>query len=301
MNDDRADLQRDRTPTGDLDAAVPGTPVTPLRSLHNFRIAEGDPDVRGWNVLGADGRKIGEVDELLVDTQGLRVRYLDVTLDLESIQERGDETSEPSETLDAGAAPALAPGIPPYGSPLSATSAMGGLAPLITETVVRTTLSDEENRLTAEHHHGPGTRHVLIPIGNARLDPEHDRILVMGLSAASAAGLPEYNGQDLDREYETTLLRQFDRTYSPAPERDFYAHDLYDESRFYGPRRQRAGSGQPAASPSRTAGLEPGGATRGSEDRIDRGITGELDRAVDAPDHNVTEDSDAALPGRGRS
>src|SRR5215210_412475 len=238
MNDDRADLQRDRTPTGNLDAAVPGTPVTPLRSLHNFRIAEGDPDVRGWDVLGADGRKIGEVDELLVDTQGLRVRYLDVTLDLESIQERGAGTSE---TLDAGAAPAIAPGIPPYGSTLSAASAMGGLAPLITEAVVRTTLSDEENRLTSEHHHGPGTRHVLIPIGNARLDPEHDRILVMGLSAANAAGLPEYNGQDLDREYETTLLRQFDQTYTPAPERDFYAHELYDEGRFYGPRRQRAG------------------------------------------------------------
>jgi hypothetical protein len=298
MNDDRADLQRDRTPTGNLDAAVPGTPVTPLRSLHNFKVAEGDPDVRGWDVLGADGRKMGEVDELLVDTRGLRVRYLDVTLDLEAIQERG---AAAAETVGAGAAPAVAPGLTPYGGPLSATSAMGGLAPMITETVVRTTLSDEENRLTSEHHHGPGTRHVLIPIGNARLDPEHDRILVMGLSAASAAGLPEYHGQDLDREYETTLLRQFDQTYSPSPERDFYAHEIYDDSRFYAPRRQRAGRGPETA---RTAGLEPQGTARGDRgiDRpIDRELTGELDRAVDAPGHNVTEDADAALSGRRRS
>ena len=247
-------------------------------------------------MLGSDGRKMGEVDELLVDTQGLRVRYLDVTLDLDAIQERGAEPA-------AGAAPAVAPGLTPYGGPLSATSAMGGLAPLITETVVRTTLSDEENRLTSEHHHGPGTRHVLIPIGNAQLDPDHDRILVMGLSAASAAGLPEYHGQDLDREYETTLLRHFDQTYSPAPERDFYAHDLYDESRFYAPRRQRIDPGHALAGTARAAGLEPGDATHHHADREStQKITGELDRAVDAPDHNVTRDhAEAALPGRGRS
>ena len=295
MNDDRADLQRDRTPTGNLDAAVPGTPVTPLRSLHNFRVAEGDPDVRGWNVLGADGRKMGEVDELLVDTRALRVRYLDVTLDLEAIQEWG---AAAAETSPAGAAPAVAPGLTPYGGPLSATSAMGGLAPMITETVVRTTLSDEENRLTSEHHQGPGTRHILIPIGNARLDPEHDRILVEGLSAASAAGLPEYHGQDLDREYETTLLRHFDQTYSPAPEHDFYAHELYDEQPLLRPppTARRPRPGRPPARPAPRVS-KPGGATRGN----DHGITGELDRAVDAPDHNVTEDAHAILPGRGRS
>src|SRR5690606_25628661 len=39
-----------------------------------------DPDVRGWQVYSSDGMLIGEVDELLVDTEALKVRYLDVEL-----------------------------------------------------------------------------------------------------------------------------------------------------------------------------------------------------------------------------
>jgi len=282
MNDDRA------------------TPVTPLRSLHDYRVAEGTPDVRGWDVLGADGKKIGEVDDLLVDTQGLRTVYLDVTLSLDALQDQ-----EAPENLEADGA-VTTPGLPPLGGPFTAEAAMGGLAPLITETVVRSTLSDEENRLTAEHHQGVGTRHVLIPIGNAQLDPDHDRVHVEGLRADDAAGLPDYSGQNLDREYETTLRRHFDRTYTHEPERDFYSHDLYDESRFYAPRRQRTDHGQPVAgTAARTAGLEPAGRASSSSDRelsSPQRITGELDRAVDAPDHNVTRDeAEAALPGRGRS
>lgn len=59
------------------------------------------------------------------------------------------------------------------------------------------------------------------------------------------------------------------------------------------------------ASPARTAGLEPGDATQQptpeSTQQPARKITGELDHAVDAPDHNVTrDDAEAALPVRGR-
>jgi hypothetical protein len=32
-----------------------------------WEVAEGEPDVRGWNVVTADQRKIGEVDDLLAD------------------------------------------------------------------------------------------------------------------------------------------------------------------------------------------------------------------------------------------
>jgi hypothetical protein len=299
MNDDRSDLHVDRTPTGRLDEAVPGTAVKPLSHLHKYRISEGDPDVRGWEVFGADGRKMGEVDDLLVDTEALRVRYLDVCLDL-NLFEEGTGTGAGTVRLGGNEAlPSQAEtgadelGVHPFGTPLSAISAMGGLGPLVTETLVRATISDEENQLTQEHHHGFNTRHVLIPIGNARLDPEHDRILVQGMPAADAAGLPDYNGENLNRDYETGLRTRFDRSYTHAPEGDFYAHDLYDENRFYGPRRETA----------RTAGLEPGGPARDSG--REREITGELDRATPAanePDHSTArEDAEAALTGRGRS
>jgi hypothetical protein len=285
MNDDRADLHLDRTPTGRLDEALPGPSVTPLSKLHNYRISEGDPDVRGWEVLGADGRMIGTVDDLLVDTEALRVRYLNVNL---GSGLSGEEAGTPRlETPPLQAeADGVSTGVEPYGTPLNAPAAMGGLGPLVTETLVRATLSDEENRLTEDRHQGAGIRHVLIPIGNARLDPDHDRVLVQGLSAAMAAGLPDYTGQDLDRGYETGLLGRFDSSYTPAPDRDFYAHDLYDQDRFYGPRR--------------VAGLEPGRGSTGP----DREITGKLDQAIHNPDHNVTRDdveAEAVLPGRGRS
>jgi photosynthetic reaction center H subunit len=54
-----------------------------LRDLTEFEVADGSPDVRGWAVRGGDGKKFGEVFELIVDVDALKVRYLDVELDSE--------------------------------------------------------------------------------------------------------------------------------------------------------------------------------------------------------------------------
>jgi hypothetical protein len=263
MNDDKPEIHLDRTPTGHLDEALPGSALVPLGRLRNYRVAAGDPDVRGWRVLGADGWAIGEVDDILVDTEAMRARYLDVTLDEDS-----PRVQPSAEVLPQGADP-------------GAAAMAGGISSQISGSFLRSTLSPEENALTREHHHGYGSRHVLIPIGIARLDPEHDRILVEGLRAEDAPGLPDYRGQDLTRELEAGLRQRFDSAYTHSAEGDFYSHDLYDPDRFYAPRRETA----------RQAGLEPGGAApSGSRSRE---ITGELDRAVDVPD-------EAELPVRGR-
>ena len=55
--------------------------IVPLRELSDFEVADGNPDVRGWEVTGAGGRKIGKVDQLLVDRDAMKVRYLDVDLE----------------------------------------------------------------------------------------------------------------------------------------------------------------------------------------------------------------------------
>lgn len=52
-----------------------------LDDLDDVRIAEGDPDPRGWDVQAADGRTIGKVDSLIADTGAMKIRYLDVELD----------------------------------------------------------------------------------------------------------------------------------------------------------------------------------------------------------------------------
>jgi len=49
-----------------------------LSDLDDFEVADENPDVRGWKVVGSDGQHLGEVDELIVDPALMKVRYLEV-------------------------------------------------------------------------------------------------------------------------------------------------------------------------------------------------------------------------------
>jgi hypothetical protein len=53
-------------------------------------VHKGEPDPRGWSVLNAAGRKIGEVKDLMVDTTRMVATYLDVELDDDSFDLRDD-------------------------------------------------------------------------------------------------------------------------------------------------------------------------------------------------------------------
>ena len=150
--------------------------VIPLDQLDDFEVAEGDPDIRGWDVHTADGRRIGEVDDLLVDRLAMKVRYLDVDLD--------DEVDRSGED-----------------------------------------------------------RHILVPIGYARLDEADDRVVVDSLTRADLEAMPLYAHAPVTREYETRLRDRFDRGRElPTTADDFYASDIYDPDRFYGPRRGSGGN-----------------------------------------------------------
>ena len=46
----------------------------------DFQIVDGEPDVRGWDVKDNDRRKIGEVEELILDAKEKKVRYMVVDL-----------------------------------------------------------------------------------------------------------------------------------------------------------------------------------------------------------------------------
>ena len=52
-----------------------------LEELSDYKVADSDKDVRGWDVNDADGKTIGEVDNLLVNKNTERVVYLDVKVD----------------------------------------------------------------------------------------------------------------------------------------------------------------------------------------------------------------------------
>lgn len=165
------------------------TPYTndtvPLRELDDYKVADGAPDVRGWDVVGAGGQKLGKVNELLVSPSQQRVRYLAVELDRSIAGSRKDRT-------------------------------------------------------------------VLVPVGVARLDDKHDRVIVDSVTADTLATLPPYTGGRLTREYETRILDAFGggvgatasgtgSTAAPAAGEGFYAGQQFNEDRFYGSRYQREG------------------------------------------------------------
>jgi uncharacterized protein (TIGR02271 family) len=159
--------------------------VVPLNKLDDFKVAEDDPDIRGWEVMSADGRRLGKVDELLVDTNAMKVRYIDVEV------ERG---------MIAG--------------------------------------GDD--------------RHVLVPIGYARLERERDAVVVDNLQATDLGNLPAYDHRPLTRDFETSVRDSFGRgttttgttglaaagtTGTTNTADDFYGHQSFDDNRFYASRR----------------------------------------------------------------
>jgi uncharacterized protein (TIGR02271 family) len=72
--------------------------VVPLGQLGDMSVADGQPDIRGWKVSASDGKDIGRVEELLVDPQAMKVRYLDVDLDNSMVAGGGRHVTIPIES-----------------------------------------------------------------------------------------------------------------------------------------------------------------------------------------------------------
>lgn len=151
-----------------------------LEELKGFQIAEGDPDIRGWEVRTPDDRKVGKVEELIVDPVERRVRYMEVKVDHKVL------------------------GI------------------------------DDD-------------RHILIPIGTARLKEDGHDVLIERLPAQGLAGAPAYKRGPITREYETSLRDYYGATAAGAAD-DYYKDDLYDDTRMFS-RKEAAPSGDDIAMP----------------------------------------------------
>ena len=62
------------------------SPLAHSHDLEHFKIPDGDPDPRGWDVKTADGRDLGKVSDLLVDTATGRIRYLELAVDKDVVK-----------------------------------------------------------------------------------------------------------------------------------------------------------------------------------------------------------------------
>jgi len=70
---DRVEETREASPVGD-------SQLGRLGEMSDYEVADYHEDVRGWDVVASDERKIGEVKDLVADTAAMKVRYLDVEL-----------------------------------------------------------------------------------------------------------------------------------------------------------------------------------------------------------------------------
>ncbi|MEO7962940.1 MAG: PRC-barrel domain-containing protein [Gemmatimonadaceae bacterium] len=89
---DATDIARpiDRSDDRDMNENLPDPPsqvrIVPLDDVKGeFKVAEDDPDIRGWNVRTSDGQEIGRVNDLIVDTEAMKVRYVEIKLDHELV------------------------------------------------------------------------------------------------------------------------------------------------------------------------------------------------------------------------
>src|SRR5215213_3835811 len=72
-----------------------------LSDSRDFDVAENEPDIRGWDVILADGTTVGEVDDLLVDPAAMKVRFVDVELDAAALSlANGQHALVPIERAD---------------------------------------------------------------------------------------------------------------------------------------------------------------------------------------------------------
>jgi uncharacterized protein (TIGR02271 family) len=73
-----------------------GSHLGRLNDLDEFKVADGYPDPRGWHVKTADGQTVGKVDDLIVDTEAMRVRYVSVEVD-RSVGQLAQDAATPGD------------------------------------------------------------------------------------------------------------------------------------------------------------------------------------------------------------
>ena len=87
-----------------------------------------------------------------------------------------------------------------------------------------------------------GDERLLIPIGVARLDKDHNNAIVNVIDKDALTSYPLYSGDAVTRDYEVEVVERFNTppagtTTTTRDTGDFYNTPMYDEERFYANRR----------------------------------------------------------------
>ena len=78
------------------------TDLRKLSEIHDFTVAAGDPNPRGWDVQASDGTDVGRVNDLVVDTGAMKAKYLDVAVNPVLTDSRQRHVLVPTESVAIG-------------------------------------------------------------------------------------------------------------------------------------------------------------------------------------------------------
>ncbi|HYW31531.1 MAG TPA: PRC-barrel domain-containing protein [Gemmatimonas sp.] len=84
-NDEHGNQHNRVSPTGGGSGRL-----TSLHDLKDYKVADGEPDVRGWTVKTIEGVKIGKVVDLVVDLEAMKVRFLKIVLNHDTLDLKDD-------------------------------------------------------------------------------------------------------------------------------------------------------------------------------------------------------------------
>jgi sporulation protein YlmC with PRC-barrel domain len=76
----KRDVRKDKAGVGP-DPARSRRRLVSIDDLDGYQVADGEPDIRGWNVCTVSGRELGSVEDLLVDPERGEVVMLEMTME----------------------------------------------------------------------------------------------------------------------------------------------------------------------------------------------------------------------------
>ncbi len=168
-----------------------------LKDLSKYKMADNDPDVRGWEVYDAENESVGKVSGLLVDTEKEKVRYLDVDL---------------NEKLKSG-----------KHDPFDAKYEDG----------------------IHEYLDKEGEIHMIIPVGVARVEKDHKKVVADGIDRNSLRDIPTYRYRKdipVHPKYERRVVEacmggsKRKTKELELSDDEMYNSEQFDSDRFYGTR-----------------------------------------------------------------
>jgi uncharacterized protein (TIGR02271 family) len=202
----------------------------------NYEIVDGEQNIKGWDVKNEQGKKIGEVDELLFNPASRSVRYLVVDLDDNELELENDDRKV---LIPIGLAELHSDDIEDEEKDENEDR-----SPLNQESKRTDVLNEsglEENETGFDENERAFEREPGLNEAETIYDPREggDVVIVPNVTTQQLNALPAYEKDQVTPQLETTIRNIFEGVGlagTVVAADDFYNHEHFNEDRFYNSR-----------------------------------------------------------------